>query len=80
MHINPLQKRKICCMSQMNTPAEALLTPEDVAALLGVPISTLYQWNYRGSGPVARRIGRHLRYRRGDLEAWIDKQPTRNRD
>lgn len=53
---------------------EKLLGPEEVADLLGVPIQTLYNWRSRGIGPRAVRVGRHLRYRPGDLDAWVESQ------
>jgi excisionase family DNA binding protein len=50
------------------------LTPEDLAELVRVPPKTIYQWNYRGTGPRFAKIGRHVRYRRADVEAWIEQQ------
>jgi excisionase family DNA binding protein len=49
-------------------------TPPEVAAYLGVPLKTLYEWRYRGEGPTAIRVGRHLRYRWEDVEAWLDSR------
>jgi hypothetical protein len=40
-----------------------LLTPQDLAAFLRIPVKTLYQWRYQGIGPTAIRVGRHLRCR-----------------
>ena len=48
-----------------------LLTVEDLATFLDVPIKTLYAWRYRGEGPVGFRVGRHIRYRWSDVEQWI---------
>jgi predicted DNA-binding transcriptional regulator AlpA len=48
-----------------------LLSPEKVAVFLSVPVKTLYQWRYKGVGPRGLRIGRHLRYRPADVEAWL---------
>jgi predicted DNA-binding transcriptional regulator AlpA len=56
-----------------------LLSPEKVAAYLGLPVKTLYQWRYKGVGPQAFRVGRHLRYRPVDLEAWLLRQRDRLR-
>lgn len=53
-----------------------LLTTRDVATYLGVPVSTIYQWRTRGAGPPAARVGRHLRWRRGDVDQWIADQVT----
>ncbi len=32
-----------------------LATPAEVAAYLGVPVKTLYQWKYRAIGPTCTR-------------------------
>jgi predicted DNA-binding transcriptional regulator AlpA len=56
-----------------------LLDPKAVGEWLGVPISTLYSWKYRGLGPAALRIGKHLRYRRDDVLKWIDRQSAPNK-
>ncbi len=49
-----------------------LMSPEEVAEHLHVPLATVYQWNSRGIGPRRLRVGKHVRYRRADLDAWID--------
>jgi excisionase family DNA binding protein len=56
-----------------------LLWAEEVAVLLGVPVKTLYQWRYKGVGPAGVRVGRHLRYRPADVEAWIDGRAAEER-
>jgi excisionase family DNA binding protein len=49
-----------------------LLSPDEVAGQLGVPVATLANWRSGGVGPVYLRVGRHVRYRPADLEAWLD--------
>ena len=49
-----------------------LLSTEDVARILVVPVSTLYCWRYKGTGPKAYRVGKHLRYRLSDVMAWLE--------
>ncbi|MTD17124.1 helix-turn-helix domain-containing protein [Nakamurella sp. YIM 132087] len=39
-----------------------------------VPAQTLYSLRVYGKGPRGIRVGRHLRYRRADVEAWLDSQ------
>lgn len=51
---------------------ERLLTAEEVATFLGIPLATLYQWRHKGCGPHAYRVGRHLRYEPAALVAWLD--------
>ncbi|WP_020495668.1 helix-turn-helix transcriptional regulator [Sciscionella marina] len=51
-----------------------LMSINDVAEFLGIPVGTLYQWRTRGYGPTGRRIGKYVRYRPEDVEAWVDGQ------
>lgn len=51
---------------------EALLTIEDVAALLRMPVVSLRYWRVLGTGPRGFIVGRRLRYRNDDVLAWID--------
>jgi excisionase family DNA binding protein len=53
---------------------DRLLTVQELSAYLGVPVATLYQWRYRNHGPRGFRVGRHVRYRWSDVEAWIVRQ------
>ncbi|MBP2474040.1 putative DNA-binding transcriptional regulator AlpA [Crossiella equi] len=57
----------------MTTQMQPLWTAEDVAAFLGVPVTTLYAWRTKNYGPPARRIGRYLRYRPADVQGWVDQ-------
>lgn len=49
-----------------------LLTPVQLAELVGVPRSTVYTWRYHGTGPRAIKVGRHIRFRRSDVDAWLE--------
>lgn len=55
---------------------EALLTIEDLSALLRVPVRTIYWWRQQRPpiGPPAVKLGRHLRWRRETVLAWIESQ------
>jgi excisionase family DNA binding protein len=52
------------------------LSPADLAARLGVSVFTIYQWNSAGTGPRRMRVGRHVRYRLADVEAWERQRLT----
>ena len=54
-------------------PAGRLWTAQDVADYLTVPLATLYQWRYLGTGPTAYRVGRHLRYEPAAVQAWLEQ-------
>lgn len=60
----------------MNEPVtnQPLATVEEVAHYLGVPVSTLYQWRHKKTGPRASKVGRWLRFRWSDVEEWLDVQ------
>lgn len=48
-----------------------LWTVNETAEFLGIPVSTLYYWSYRGEGgPRILRIGRSLRYNPYDVAEW----------
>jgi excisionase family DNA binding protein len=51
-----------------------LQTTEEVATELNIPKRTLGQWAYKGQGPAYLKIGRHRRYRREDVDAWLKAQ------
>lgn len=53
---------------------DRLLTPQDVADHCGVPVKTVYGWNTNGTGPRRIRVGKHVRFRQADLDAWLDSQ------
>jgi predicted DNA-binding transcriptional regulator AlpA len=57
----------------------AHLSPADLAAREGVPLATVYTWNYTGTGPRYFRAGRHVRYRLADVERWErEREATRD--
>lgn len=56
-------------------PILPLWTTEEVAAFLGVPVSTVYKWNYRHEGPPYKRVGKFARYRADDVLRWLAEQP-----
>lgn len=51
-----------------------LMTTEEVAHHLKVPVPTLYRWRQINYGPTAIRVGKHLRYRAAEVEKWINEQ------
>ena len=53
---------------------DEFLSPADLAALLDIPVATLYNWRYTRTGPLGFRVGRHLRYKRIDVDEWIEEQ------
>jgi len=60
---------------QVVTLNEPLLTADQVATLLGVPRSSVYEYARRRRDPLPSiEVGRHRRFFRGDLERWLSEQ------
>jgi hypothetical protein len=53
---------------------DQLMTIEEVAELLRMPVATLRYWRVLDSGPRDFIIGRRLRYWRDDVMTWLDAQ------
>jgi len=49
-----------------------LLTAKDIAALCGVSVRTVWEWRAAGRLPAPIRLGRLIRWRRKDIEDWIE--------
>ncbi|ROP40217.1 helix-turn-helix transcriptional regulator [Saccharothrix texasensis] len=49
---------------------------KDLADYLGVPVNTIYKWRTQKYGPPGRRVGKHLRFRQTDIEAWLAALPS----
>jgi excisionase family DNA binding protein len=59
---------------QPDTVHDRLLSPAELADYLGIPTQTVYQWRHRGESPPGYRVGRHVRYRWTDIQAWLHDQ------
>jgi excisionase family DNA binding protein len=53
---------------------DELLTEAELAKLLKVSVRTVRAWREKGTGPPALRLGRGVRYRRRDVDAWLEQQ------
>ena len=43
----------------------------ELSAYLGVSLDTVRAWRYRNVGPPGHRAGRHVRYHRDEVDAWV---------
>ncbi len=50
---------------------ERLLSAQELARYLEVPVKTIYTWRHHKTGPQGFRVGKHLRFRRCDVESWL---------
>ena len=66
----------LCCMDSDSADAlrsDSVLTLSELAARLGVSRQTLYDLRSQGRGPRGFRIGRELRFRTGEVDAWLSR-------
>lgn len=68
---DPAQLRAEIARAAGAMPAP-LATPEEVAAVLGIPELTLTNWRTRKEGPDYVPVGRHVRYRWSSVIAWLE--------
>lgn len=54
---------------------EAFLTTDEVLAYLQVNLRTVYRLIDAGKLPAVR-VGRQWRFRRADIDAWLDERPA----
>jgi len=57
--------------------AAEIMTLNEVAEYLKVPVTTLYAWRTRGGPdgfPRGARVGKHVRYRKADVDKFLDSQ------
>jgi excisionase family DNA binding protein len=59
---------------------QPLMSVKELAELLQVSVKTIYDWRYRGLGPTAIRVGRHVRYEPDEIERWLDLQRSNSWD
>lgn len=58
----------------MQATTEELLTQSQVAATLGKSEAWCERSRWDGSGPAYIKIGRSVRYKRSDVDAWLESR------
>ncbi len=58
---------------------DRLLSPQDLADYLEVPVKTIYRWRHHNKGPRGFRAGKHLRFRWADVQSWITDRMAEER-
>jgi excisionase family DNA binding protein len=53
-----------------------LLNEQQVAEYLGLSVHAMRRFRFEDRGPKFIRVGRLVRYRPEDVEAWLSEQPV----
>ncbi len=56
-----------------------LYTPEEMSELLGVKLSTIYQWTHIGYIPHFK-LGRFVRFKERDVLQWLESNKRNGRN
>jgi len=60
--------------ASLSIRSERLVSVQELASYLDVPVKTIYAWRYHGQGPRGFRVGRHVRFRWLDVQVWLSEQ------
>ena len=63
-------------MSGITKAERSFWTHAETATYLGIPEATLHQLNYKGRAPRSYKIGRHRKYRPGDVDRWLEERAS----
>ena len=65
--------------ASLETPhaGDELLSMQEVADIVRVPLATLRYWRHLGTGPRSFRIGRSVRYWHTEVFRWLEEQSRR---
>ena len=62
----------------INIDPDRLLNETEVSDITGLSVRTLQAWRIQGRGPLFCKLGRAVRYRRKDLQTWMDTQTSQS--
>ncbi len=57
---------------------DSLMTPQQVAEMLNVKLSTVYHWSHVEYIPTVR-MGKLIRFRRVSILRWVDRKESKGR-
>lgn len=67
-------------MAQVAIPGPVLVTVIGLAEILNTSPRSIYRYRSEGKLPTGLRLGQQLRWRRGEVEAWIEAGMPPRRD
>ena len=69
----PVRPAHLGVMDMNELGLEPLIGVEELAAYLGVPIQTIYDWRCAGTAPRAFKFGKRLKFAVADVAEWIEQ-------
>lgn len=57
---------------------DRLLDTKELSVYLGIATSTILEYRMAGRGPVYIKLGHLVRYKKSDVDAWLEAQKLRH--
>jgi excisionase family DNA binding protein len=52
---------------------DQLMTPEQLVEYLQLKsVQVIYKWNATGTGPAYFCVGRHIRFKKSEVDVWLE--------
>jgi len=61
-------------MTKNSPSSDELLTTDEVADIMRVPVATVRKWRSDRSGPHGFRVGKYVRYRRSAVDLFLEER------
>lgn len=62
----------------ISTPIDDVMSPPETAKYIHLSVSMTAKLRCKGGGPTYFKLGRAVRYRRSDLDAWLNSRRVHN--
>jgi predicted DNA-binding transcriptional regulator AlpA len=63
-------------MGAVHNAIDNLLNEHDVARITGLSVASVRRWRLIRKGPRYLKIGSAVRYKPGDVAAWLESRPA----
>lgn len=57
---------------------DKLLSTKELSEYLGVAVSTIVEYRMNNSGLIYAKLGHLVRYKKSDVDAWVDSRKPKN--
>ena len=57
---------------------DKLLSTKELSEYLGVAVSTIVEYRMNNSGPIYAKLGHLVRYKKPDVDAWVDSRKPKD--
>ena len=59
---------------------DKLLSTKELSEYLGIAVSTIIEYRMNNSGPIDAKLGHLVRYKKSDVDVWIESRKHKRRN